>query len=146
MTTVSPDKMREAGMLSIKNKTVMQDAEKEIFGFDHCDLGAHFLKQWNSPGPMVDITLHYHRPSLSVSYSTEAHILRLAVTVSQSLRIGASGDHYVLPVLKDTWKETGLKPAVIEDCVTQIKSVYRPVEKAFLVLGYNHMIQYNGML
>ena len=132
MVTGEPDKMREAGMLSIKNKKVMQDAEKEIFGFNHCDLGSIFLKKWNSPRPVIDISLHYHQPALSASYKTESHIVRLAVTIIQSLRIGSSGDHYVLPVLEDTWKETGLKPSVISNCVTQVRALYKPVEKAFL--------------
>ena len=132
MATAEPEKMKEAEKVSIKKRILLWEAEKEIFGFDHSELGGHFLRKWNSPSPVVDISLYYQRPSLSVSFKTEAHLLRLAVTITQSLRIGSCGDYFVLPVLQDTWSETGLKPSVIKDCVSQLKAQYKPMLKAFL--------------
>jgi len=40
-------------------------AEKEIFGFDHCEIGYEFLKKWNIPPSQLKAIRWHHEPSKS---------------------------------------------------------------------------------
>ncbi len=41
----------------------LQDAETEIFGFDHASLGSMYLKNWKLPANLIHAISYHHRPS-----------------------------------------------------------------------------------
>jgi putative nucleotidyltransferase with HDIG domain len=50
------------------------EAEKDVLGFDHTDIGTWLAVQWNLPGPVVDSIQFHHAPS-----AAKKNLKRIAV-------------------------------------------------------------------
>lgn len=46
-------------MVTKRGKSVVE-AEQELFGFTHADVGAALVDRWNLPNPIADLVLHHH--------------------------------------------------------------------------------------
>lgn len=68
------------------------EAEREVYGMDHAQIGALLAKRWNFPELVVDTIAHHHEP-------TEAHvdpvftsITHLAESITNALALGEGLD------------------------------------------------------
>lgn len=59
-------------------------AEKELFGFDHTEVGACLLQQWNLPSNIVAAVLHHHQLAGAEPFERLAAIIYLANILSHS--------------------------------------------------------------
>ena len=57
-----PDVFKQALALSKRNKTPLWQAEKELLGSSHAEIGAYLLGLWNFPNPVVEAVALHHRP------------------------------------------------------------------------------------
>jgi len=64
LLTRMPDVFTEVGRMMIDEKTSMHDAEFDLLGVTHADLGAYLLGTWGLPYPIVEAVAHHHRPEL----------------------------------------------------------------------------------
>jgi len=62
------------------------DAEKEILGTDHAEVGACLLKSWNLPEDVVEAVANHHRPTLEPRprLSVVAHVANCAAHLAGS--------------------------------------------------------------
>lgn len=68
-----------------------REAEKEVLGIDHAELGALIAERWRFSSKMVDIIRHHHTP-IEASHQTEASIVHLADTLCMMMGIGVGSD------------------------------------------------------
>lgn len=54
------------------------EMEKEIFGLDHAEAGALFLKHWNIPPAIIEIVANHHTPENSRQYPAQTGVVRIA--------------------------------------------------------------------
>ncbi|MFQ5500318.1 MAG: HDOD domain-containing protein, partial [Candidatus Zixiibacteriota bacterium] len=58
------------------------DAEREIFGIDHCELGHHLATSWRLPERICDAIAVHHSLSEADSHDKLANIIKLSVLLS----------------------------------------------------------------
>jgi len=94
-----------------------QDAELELFGFDHADVGAALLGLWELPDILVETVRYHHSPEQAKNYSAEVYMVDLASRLAHLVSpIEADEVSHYLEINKG-WKQTGLeKKQVIEAC------------------------------
>ena len=46
-----------------KEDKPFNQAEREVFGFNHCDLGSELAKKWELPQLIIDVNKYHHTPS-----------------------------------------------------------------------------------
>ena len=51
---------------AVKNTIPLSDAEKEVLGCTHAEVGAYLLGIWGLPHPIVESVAYHHRPSDSI--------------------------------------------------------------------------------
>jgi putative nucleotidyltransferase with HDIG domain len=54
------------------------DAEKNILGYSHAEIGFWLAEQWNLPGTLLDTILYHHTPSLSRNNAKRVAIIHIA--------------------------------------------------------------------
>ena len=63
---------------SMPASKILQDMERDAFGFDHADVGAALAKCWNMPETLVDaIAYHHDRGDLTLSDATDSQLAAL---------------------------------------------------------------------
>lgn len=73
-----PEQYEKAVALATERKISISDAEREIFGASHSQVGAYLLGLWGLPVPLVEAVALHHEPGVSGSRSftplTAVHI------------------------------------------------------------------------
>ncbi|HBF33724.1 TPA: phosphohydrolase [Candidatus Sumerlaeota bacterium] len=114
---------------SLRRKTPMYAVEKEIFGFNHADVGMALLEAWNLPHAQREATGRHHRPDAATRFPNEAAIIHVADVIANALRMGRSGDLYVPPLHPEAWDKIGvdhtLLPELVKDAETQVSDLMR---------------------
>jgi len=68
------------------------DAEKEIIGIDHAELGARVAEKWNFSPSMVNIIRYHHSPEKSENGDLSIPIVYLADCICMMMGIGVGSD------------------------------------------------------
>lgn len=71
------------------------DAELEVYGGTHCDLGSYLADKWNLPIPLIEVIDMHHTPAEAVEDPRLVSVVHIANAVGKGLGYGFSpGDHY----------------------------------------------------
>lgn len=68
------------------------EAEKEILGFDHAEIGEKVAEKWNLPKALVDCIGHHHTPELSNINQLLVSIVHVADSITMMMGVGLGLD------------------------------------------------------
>jgi HD-like signal output (HDOD) protein len=77
----SPDALRDATRLSEADQLSVPEAERQLFGTTHPELGAHLLGLWGFPTDLSDCVLHHQSGITTPGMSTAARAVAAAHTL-----------------------------------------------------------------
>ncbi len=69
-------------------KMTFRDAEIEVNGMTHEEIGSFLLEKWNFPAEICDAVLNHHNPGRSQLSPAMASIVSVADYMTQSLKVG----------------------------------------------------------
>lgn len=72
------------------------EAEKEILGFDHAEIGGRLLARWNFPENLVKSVLHHHDPAKAQPFEQLAAYIHLGDVLAHWLGHGYGHQAYAL--------------------------------------------------
>jgi putative nucleotidyltransferase with HDIG domain len=72
----------------VQNGMRFNDAELQVLGITHGEIGESLLKYWNIPEVITDIVKNHHQPYLSQQAPTLASVVHLADYMTQMLKMG----------------------------------------------------------
>ncbi|MEJ7712125.1 MAG: HDOD domain-containing protein [Pyrinomonadaceae bacterium] len=58
--------------------------EREIYGYDHAEIGEHVAQYWRLPREIVQAIKYHHKPEQAGEYSLVAHVVDAAGTLSNA--------------------------------------------------------------
>ena len=73
----------------VANGSTLLDAEVQILGMDHQQVGSVLLKNWNIPELICSIVKNHHTPDLSEDAPVLSSVVHLADYMTQKLQMGA---------------------------------------------------------
>lgn len=121
--------------LSQKKKISRLEAEREILGLDHSEVGSWLAKSWNLPNKLVEPIACHHDPHLAKEEQQASAIVHFANIMIRGLGYGHAGDIWVPPLNNKAWKLLGLAPADIDPLLREVE------EKLWDVKGFSLDIQ-----
>lgn len=68
------------------------EAERQVLGFDHSQVGAMVAKNWHFPVPLQCILRYYHKPLEAAGCFLEASIVHMADALCRKMEIGLGVD------------------------------------------------------
>ncbi|RZB38361.1 MAG: hypothetical protein SRB2_00109 [Desulfobacteraceae bacterium Eth-SRB2] len=86
------DSFDKINTLVTKRNFTFREAEKEVIGIDHAELGGMVAESWNFSPKMVEIIRHHHRPQESSISEFESSIVYMADTICMMMGIGVGSD------------------------------------------------------
>ena len=66
----------------LNNGETLLEAEKNVFGFDHADMGAWLAKKWQLPEHIKDTVQYHHSPSLTKNNLKHVSVTHIADYIS----------------------------------------------------------------
>ncbi|ABR46996.1 metal dependent phosphohydrolase [Alkaliphilus metalliredigens QYMF] len=75
----------------IEGKTFLE-AEEEVLGFHHAEIGARVAEKWNLPADLVDAIAYHHTPEKSEMNAITTSIVHIADAVTMMMGIGLGVD------------------------------------------------------
>lgn len=87
-------------------------AEKEVLGLDHAEIGGQVLRRWRFPERLQDLIQCHHDPQRGL-HPIETTIVHFSDVVANALALGTSGETLVPPFQAHAWNALNLSPEEI---------------------------------
>jgi putative nucleotidyltransferase with HDIG domain len=103
---------------------LMLEAEREILGFTHAEVGQELMKRWNLPSRLTEPIGYHHQPMKSQGFAKETAVIHLADILCRALDLGSGGDNKIPEIDKEAWKKLKLKPGSLESIMREIQQEF----------------------
>ncbi len=104
-----------------KNISLFQ-AETEVIGLDHTEIGAWLAAKWNLSDTIAGIVRWHHDPQKGPSEIMDLlNICHISNYICNLEKLGDSGDSIAPTFLHGVWKQLGLAVQDIADIVDEVK-------------------------
>jgi putative nucleotidyltransferase with HDIG domain len=120
-------------VLDSADEIPVYQAERQIIGFDHAQVGGELARQWKLPAMLEECIEFHHNISSAVRFPREAALVHIAniLALMAELRTLDPGD--VSPIDPLAWKIVGLDADdVIQATVHETQEEIAEAEKLFL--------------
>ncbi len=114
-----PDKEREALLIADGDEVVLPDAETEIIGFNHAEVGAALLQQWNLPATLVDVARYHHQPERAYDNPLDVAILHVAMMLTNGVNTQKDYEHVLDQLDESAVALTGVDESVLHQMAAQ---------------------------
>ncbi len=111
------------------------EAEREILGLDHAEVGGWLTKSWNLPTKLIEPIVCHHDPRISKNEQIASSIVHFSDIVIRGWGYGHADDIWVPPLNKRAWTILGLVPEDLDQIIEEVE------EKLWDVKGFSLDIQ-----
>ncbi len=111
-----PGTMRDIISMANERKNFW-DAERELFGFTHAEVGRLLAQKWAFSRNMEEIVANHHEPDCALSARELTHVVSLADSLCHQLGIGLIKTPEIDPYELESAKVLGLGTTVIADAL-----------------------------
>ena len=128
----APEQALEVFEAYRRGGTLLREAEVQVLGYDHAQIGEGLLLAWHYPLNLVEAVACHHRPQSAGAFHTEAALVHLADHLVNAMQIGSSGERYVPALQTKAWDQLNLPVSFLETLVKSIDEQMEIVGEVFL--------------
>jgi HD-like signal output (HDOD) protein len=125
-----PKKMRDV-VSSVNGGKSSLDAERELLGFTHAEVGQLLAQKWQFTLTMEEVVASHHEPDRANSARELAYIVSLADSLCHKLSIGLTKRPAIDPYELESAKVLGLRTAVISSALELLAETAKSEEKSW---------------
>ena len=100
------------------------EAENNILGFNHAEVGARVAEKWNLPSETVEAIQLHHSPEDAQVNPRLTAIVHLADAVCVSMGIGMGIDGLLYPISGEALQLLGMDEVEIENVISELVDVF----------------------
>lgn len=126
-----PELAREALNRTNYNGQVLHQAERDVLGFDHADVGGELLRTWKLPESLIEGVACHHAPENAVHHPREAAVTHLANVIVTAIELGHHGP--VPPLRQRAWDLLGLPVDFLEPTIAEADAKFADAYKMIYV-------------
>ncbi|MES9992742.1 MAG: HDOD domain-containing protein [Candidatus Thiodiazotropha sp.] len=105
-----PQAARDILLITGGNDALLADAEDDLLGFNHMDVGEALLRKWKLPESIITVVAYHHRPMATKVFQLETSLLYLASSLANADIDDEGLDDAIELVDPVIWRQTGLAP------------------------------------
>jgi putative nucleotidyltransferase with HDIG domain len=109
-----PERARDVLLIAGDDDSLLIQAEQEILGFDHAQVGEALLQRWKLPQSIVDVVAHHHKPSQSKQFPLEAALLHIAASLAEADLRGLEHAQVIEHIDSFAWETTHIDPGQLD--------------------------------
>ena len=119
-----PKVMRAIIDLSEKEGIEVYEAEQQILGFSHADVGAELMKTWQFPETQQNVARYHHNPSAAKENTLEVHIVYLANIIAQIAETGLVDTDRLAKIDRKVWMVTRVSKNDVESLLVEAREQF----------------------
>jgi putative nucleotidyltransferase with HDIG domain len=105
------------------------EAEKQVLGIDHAELGALAMEKWGFDPQMVDIIRHHHNPLESDSQGLALPIVYMADCICMMIGQGVGADGLAYRYYKETVDRLHMTAMDMQQIIVRFQEQYAQIEE-----------------
>ena len=106
-------------------------AEQQVMGFDHSEVGGELAKEWSLPSLLEECIAHHHNVSASERHGKETAVVHLANILALMAELNTVELDEVPQIDPVAWELTGLDEDCVEPCVREAQAEIAEIERLF---------------
>ncbi|MDH5298337.1 MAG: HDOD domain-containing protein [Desulfobulbaceae bacterium] len=130
-----PEEYEQINRMVQEQQVPMLDAEREILGLDHAEVGGWLAKRWNLPNKLVEPITCHHDPRLAKDEQLSSAVVHFANIVIRGMGYTHGDDIWVPPLSQRAYRLLGLTAVDIDEILGEIE------DKLWDVKGFSLEIQ-----
>lgn len=124
------DDMCDALIRAQEEDRDLAEIERELFGFDHAEVGGALARAWSLPESVTDMIALHHRPNDAMK--PDVDLVHLADVMAHGLSWGRSGQRLVPALSHESWARTGLSEDAFDDIHEMGQDIYTEMQSLIL--------------
>ncbi len=112
----------EAIMAIIAGGKFSLEAEEEVLGFTHPEVGAWLAEAWKLPDSLIEPIMFHHRPSQAKKVPIATTVVHLADILAKARGLGFNQDVWVTPLESGSLERLGLTLDDLDELVPEVHS------------------------
>jgi putative nucleotidyltransferase with HDIG domain len=119
-----PDLSRQAleAVLDGPEELESQEAERELMGFDHAEVGAELMRRWGLPENLRECVAFHHTPQMAEHHAKEVAIVHIANSIASMAELNSLDLGHAPRIDPSAWEVIGLVPDVIEPTIRGVQA------------------------
>ncbi len=131
LAQVSPADYDSCIKLAAEKGCIIREAELEVFGLDHAEVGSWLAERWKLP-PAVQVAIRrHHNPTSTRKDRDAAYIIHLGDILARALQIGSGGDRSIPRLDPTVAQELGISVGALDSLVGSILGDLRKAQDFF---------------
>lgn len=127
----APGAVVQATRMAGQRRMPLREAERAVFGFDHCRVAERLMHRWGLPETLTGIIVAHHDP-LQWEKPQDAAVLSVANDMAIALEFGCSGQHVFTGLESGAWELLGLPVGVQGAVIAQARRQLNDIVTTFL--------------
>ncbi len=108
----------------------LYEAEQDILGFNHADLGGYILEKWKSPRQLIAAAGGHHNPH-KVKTDPDAMVIHVADFIAQALGFGLDISSVIGSIDPAAWQKIGI---TADQLIELLPKIRRLIDDIFQIL------------
>lgn len=105
------------------------DAERQVLGLDHQQLGMRIARRWRFPEEVVMAIGHHHRPTQAPGHQHLVHLIYVANRMVSALGVGCGVDGFMQPNQDEVFVELGITALMAQKYLADLAVALREVKQ-----------------
>lgn len=103
----------------------MVEAEQEVLGVTHAQVGGWLARKWNMPAPLLNAITYHHEPQLTSSQGSQfVSIVHLGDAIARMAKIGSGGDDLPPVLHPSVWSQIHATEAQLPELIEEVNVDY----------------------
>jgi HD-like signal output (HDOD) protein len=120
MYALSGEEAEEAYGLAAERSMLATEAERQVLGVDHAEVGGWSAQCWSFPAVLREPISYHHEPGLSKRAGLKTAIVHLADVLVHAVGFGDGGNGLVPPLDEAAWNSLGLTEDDLREVAEQL--------------------------
>lgn len=113
------DDYDQLGALMTSKGLTMMEAEQELLGTNHAEIGGWLVSSWLLPEKLIEPVACHHHVEKSSLHQVKTAVVHVADALIKASGFGFSGDHFAPRIHPLAWSKLGLNEALLETIITE---------------------------
>jgi putative nucleotidyltransferase with HDIG domain len=114
----------------VEQGATFQEAEREVLGMEHAELGALIAEKWAFPTPLVNMIRYHHQPEAAEADSDVCSLVHLADALAQWLGVGLGRPGLASRFESSAVRRFGLTPEDLDRILIELVEKMQQTEQS----------------